>query len=174
MSYEVKFGYITGFSLVFTAYLPAGTARGEVYQPLPELAEGYYGASPATDLVAGDEIIAYVAEYVTYDGTQVYVLGNDYIYWENDIVNYEGVLISAGDETDLKVTYLGAVVGAQEYEKPADWYNILLADTLTISTSVGSIGSSSNIDESGIDNNGQPRLVNVGVIGYDEDFVKEL
>jgi hypothetical protein len=174
MSYEVRFGYISGFNLVFTAYQPNGTGRGESFQPLPELAQGYYGASPATDLIAGDEVIAYVAEYVTYDGIQVVILDYDYIYWEGDIVIYEGTLVMSGDETELKVTYLGAVVGAQEYTSPADWYDLLSASITTVSTSVGSIGSISNIDESGIDNNGQPRLVDVGVIGFEETIMKEI
>jgi len=174
MSYELKFGYITGFNLVFSAYQPDGSARGEAYQPLPEKAQGYYGASPATDLVAGDEVIAFVADYVLWENEQVYVLAFDYIFWEGELVNYEGDVVYAGDETELKVTYLGAVVGAQEYEKPADWYDLLSASLTTISISVGSIGATESLNESGLTQSGEPRTVISGTLGYVEEVMKEI
>jgi len=172
--YEVKIGYITGYNLVFTVFQPDGSGRGEPYQPLPELAEGYYGASPATDPVAGDEIIAYNAEFVTYEGEQVYILGYDYIYWENDIVNYEGELVFSGDETQLKVTSIGDVVGAQEYTVDVDFWGDFQdsIDSLTLVTGQGS--SKQTIDETGLDEHGQPKQLSSSEVGYVPTYMKEI
>lgn len=174
MSYEVKFAYITGFNLVFSAYQPNGSARGEAYQPLPELAEGYYGATPATTLIAGDEVVAFVAEFITYEGELVYILDFDYVYWENDLVNYEGGVVYTGDEVEVPVTSIGAVVGAQEYEKPADWYDILTTTIDTISTSTGQMGAANSLDETGLDAHGEPRMFETGEIGFEETIMREI
>jgi hypothetical protein len=174
MSYEIKLGYITGYNLVFTIFQPNGSGRGEPYQPLPELAEAYYGATAATDPVAGDEIVAYNAEFVTWEGEQVYVLAYDYIYWENDIVNYEGVLVRVGDETSLKVTSLGDVVGGQEFTVDIDFWGDFQdsLDSLTLVTGQGS--SRQTIDESGLDAYGQPRQLSSSEVGYVPTYMKEV
>lgn len=175
MSYEVKFGYITGQSLVFTAYQPDGTGRGIPEQLLPELADGYYAGSPTTDLVAGDEVIAYAIDNVTYGGDIVYILTYGSVFWEGDRVFVDSEWVYSFDTVDIiseAVTSVGAVVGAQEYTAPSDWYDLLSASISTISGSVGSIGAISNINDSGLDANGNPRIINEGQIGYVEEFMK--
>jgi hypothetical protein len=128
-------GYISGYNLVFAAYQPNGSGRGIEQQPLPELAEGYYGATPTIDLVAGDEVIAYVLETVTWEDETVYVLDYDSVFWEGDKVHYEGAWVTDYDTTinDI-VTSVGAVIGANEYLYEADYFDLLrnIIDGITI------------------------------------------
>lgn len=133
MSNPVKFGYISGFNLVFSAYQEDGSGRGIQQQPLPELAEGYYGATPITDLVAGDEIIAYVLEDVYWEDDQVYVLTYDSIFWENDQISYEGAWVIDYDTTITDVvTSVGDVVGANEYSISASDFSSMIDDLETL------------------------------------------
>ena len=128
-NYGIKFGYVTGQKLCFSAYQPNGIGRGVEGQPLPELAKSYYGATPLTDLVAGDEVIAYVLDRVTYGGSPVVVLAPDGIYYEGARVRYgEQWVISNDSSSSQLVTIIGDVVGAQEWEHAANWFDLMDID----------------------------------------------
>ena len=132
-SYAVKFGYVTGQKLCFSAYDPNGTGRGIEGQSLPELAKGYYGATPLTDLVAGDEVVAYVLDQVTYGGSPVVILSPNSIYYEGARVRYEEQWVISNDSTSNQlVTSIGAVVGAQEWEHVANWFDLMDVDVNNI------------------------------------------
>jgi len=117
--YEVKFGFASGCSLVFSAFSPAGQGRGLEQQPLTEIfPTGYYVTTPATVLFAGDMVLIYLLEKVLFDDAPVSVLTSDYVYYENDLVQWEGDwVIDFDTEISEPVTLLGKTVGQGEYSE---------------------------------------------------------
>jgi hypothetical protein len=169
----IKLGYITGFDLVFSVYQEDGSGIGLAFQPLPELAEGYYGANPLVALEAGNEVVAYSLDYLAWEGSNLVILNFDNLAWEGNVLSYEGQwLITYDSQSYDNLVDVGAVVGAQEYTAPSDWYDLLSASITTVSGSVGSIGAISNINDSGLDANGNPRVIKEGQIGFVEEFMK--
>jgi len=118
VSYKVKFGFPTGYNLVFSAFQPGGAGRGLEQQPLPEIqAKGYYVATPITSLVVGDMVLAYEIEDVYWEDDLVYILSDVSIYYEGDRVHWEGEWIFYSDEeASENVVCLGDVVGSGEYK----------------------------------------------------------
>jgi hypothetical protein len=173
MSYEVKMGYISGFNLVFSAYQPDGNGRGIEQQPLPELRTGYYGATPLTDLVAGDEVIACLLEFVYWENAQLYILTDDYVYYEDARVAYEEVWVTTSDiQINDPVTSVGAVVGANEYAVAADYFTSIQDDINDIITDERTVN---NIyDETGVTSKGQPRQLIVSTVGYVKTEMQEI
>jgi len=118
----IKMGFQSGWRVVFSAYQPDGTGRGVINQPLPEVFNsGYYRANPVTDLVVGDVVLVYQNDQVYWESGPVYVLTEDFVYYEGARVTYEenwvydfGTLIN-----DL-VTSIGYTVGSAEYSDIID------------------------------------------------------
>lgn len=122
MSYEVKFGFQPGKNLVFTAFQPSGIGRGLAYQFLLEVVNhGYYRATPATTLVVGDMVLVYEQEKVYWESALVYVLNDDYIFYDGEYVLHEGEYVRNYDaEVNEKVFSIEKVVGTGEYESVTD------------------------------------------------------
>lgn len=120
--YEVKFAYQPGCNLVFSAFQPCGTGRGIEQQPLPEIRPtGYYVTTPITDLVAGDMVLVYELESVLWEDVPVYISTEDYIYYEDDKVHWEGEwLVSVDDSFSDIVTWCGDPIGSGEYSSAID------------------------------------------------------
>lgn len=146
--YEVKFGYISGFSLVFAAFQPCGEGRGIEQQSLTERRPtGYYFGSPLTDLVIGDEVLAYILESLTWESDPLYILTQDYLYWEGDRLYWEGEwLFSTDDIISELLTWVGDPIGAGEYDESTSFY---LNDdgTSKLDTIIESFTRSNNIYE---------------------------
>jgi hypothetical protein len=175
VSHEIKFGYITGQNLCFSAYQPDGSGRGIEQQPLSELSEGYYSGSPITSLAAGDEIVAYNLETVTWESEPIYIFVYGFVYWDGDIVSYEENWIYSYEDTDIVyeiVTSLGDVVGANEYTVPASDYASIITDLEDLI--VGQQTINVNIDESGLTETGQPRSLASALVGFVETNMKEI
>lgn len=117
MSYEVKFGFATGHSLVFSAFQPSGAGRGLEQQPLPEIrAKGYYVATPITSLVASDMVLAYELENVYWEDDLVYILSYENVFYEGARVYYEEDWVMDFDSTFLdEVTSTDDPIGVGEY-----------------------------------------------------------
>lgn len=113
----VKFGFLTGYDLVFAAYQPNGNGRGMANQPLYEVfPTGYYRAEPAIDFVDGDVVLVYDRETVTWEDEIVVYLTYDYVFYEGKQVYYEGDWVMDLDNTyNDVVRWTGDVVGSGEY-----------------------------------------------------------
>jgi len=120
--YEVKFGFQPGKNLVFTAFRPSGTGRGLAYQFLLEvLNHGYYRATPVTTLVVGDMVLVYEQENVYWESALVYILNDDYIFYNGAYVFHDGEYVRNYDaEVNEKVFSIEKVVGTGEYESAID------------------------------------------------------
>lgn len=156
-------------------YQPSGALRGEPFQSLPELALGYYSCTPTTDLQAGDEVVAFSADFLYWEYDKVLFYNYGEVYWEGDIVTYEEVFVYSSDAADLAGENLydvGSVVGANEFTIPAE-------DYATIFTNIGDliIGQqtvTSNYDQTDLTQSGQLRQLNVGEIGFVKEEMKEV
>lgn len=117
MSYEVKFGFATGYNLVFAAFQPNRTGRGIENQPLYErMPTGFYTAEPATRLIDGDMVLVYDLETVYWEDERVTYLTYDYVFYEDEQVYYEGDWVMNLDTTySDTVHWTGKVVGQGEF-----------------------------------------------------------
>lgn len=113
----VKFGFQTGWNLVFTVFQAGGALRGLAYQPLPETTvPGYYSATPLTDLVVGDVVLVYQNEQVYWQSDPIYILTEDFVYYEGVKVTYEeGWVYDFDTLVNSIVTTIGVTVGSAEY-----------------------------------------------------------
>lgn len=118
MSYEVKFGFPTGYNLAFSVFQPSGIGRGFAHQFLQEVVnQGYYRATPITNLVVGDAVIVYRQEKVLYESEGVLYLDYEYVFWEDEYIAHEGEYVRDLDtESNQKVFWTEEPVGTGEYE----------------------------------------------------------
>lgn len=163
----VKFGFLTGYNLVFAAFQPNGTGRGLENQPLYEIVPvGYYRAEPAIALEDGDVVLAYELETVLWDDEIVVYLTYDYVFYEGKQVYYEGDWVMDLDNTYNDVVHwTGDVVGSGEYIFGTGDISELVDDVETL---VAQQGTVVNVyDETG--NGAEPQVLtalgNVGVSG---------
>lgn len=121
--YEVKFAYVSGCSFVFTAFQPSGAGRGIANQPLPEIRPtGFYTATPITDLDIGDVVLVYNLETLYWEDDPLYILTEDFLYYEGERLYWEGEWLMWPDDTINDVlTWVGDPIGAGEYDSPIDF-----------------------------------------------------
>jgi len=117
MGYDCKFGFATGYQLVFAAFQPNRTGRGIENQSLYErVPTGFYTAEPATDLEDGDVVLVYDYETVYWEDDTVVVLSYEGVLYEGEQVYYEGEKVIDFDSTSNDVVnWTGKVVGQGEY-----------------------------------------------------------
>lgn len=113
----VKFAYQSGYSLGFTAYHSDGTGRGIANQPLYEVRPtGYYSGLPITSLASGDVVLVYILETIYYENDVVFILTQNYVFYEGNRVYYEGEWVFDFDDlVDDIVTWVGSPIGSGEY-----------------------------------------------------------
>ncbi len=115
---EIKFAWVSGYRLVFTAFAPDDTARGIIHQLLPEIYNtGYYRATPLTDLVVGDYVLVYRQENIYWEDELVVYLTPEHVFYEGEIVTYEGEYVFDFDsQLNERVYWIGNPIGAGEYD----------------------------------------------------------
>jgi hypothetical protein len=121
--YEIKFGYVSGYSLIFAAFQPSGAGRGIANQPLPEIRPtGFYIATPITDLEVGDVVLVYNLETLYWEDDPLYIETEDFLTYEGERLHWEGEWLMWPDDTISDVlTWVGDPLGAGEYESPIDF-----------------------------------------------------
>jgi hypothetical protein len=160
--FEVKFAYLTGYNLAFSAFQPSGDGRGIELQPLKERRPtGFYNATPITDLVAGDEVLVYNLDTLTWENDPLFTLTQDYLYWEGDRLYWGDDWLSDTDNLISDVlTYAGNPVGSGEFSSAID-ITLILNDLLTGQTTV-----TYEFDSTGGGGQMQGRQISAGNLGY--------
>lgn len=134
MSFDVKFGFATGYNLVFAAFQPDRTGRGIENQPLYErVPTGFYTAEPATILEDGDVVLVYDNETVYWEDEAVVVLTEENVLYESEQVYHEGQMIFDLDSISTdRVNWTGKVVGQGEYTFGSGDVSSLVDDVETL------------------------------------------
>lgn len=117
MSFEVKFGWLIGYELGWTAYQPDGTGRGIHNQHLPEVKNsGYYRDTPATDLIVGDTVLVYRREEMEHEDVLMHYLEYEDVYHEGVQMHWEGEYMKDIDtQTNQQVVWIENPVGTGEF-----------------------------------------------------------
>jgi len=141
---EIKFGFTSGLSLCFTVFDKNGNFRTIEHIPLYELKDtGYYTGTAPVDLTTGDIILAYELEAVTYDDVGTTISTYERVYYEGDLVFYEGGEVFWYDSASVDVvTWTGDPIGSGEYVSQSD----IIAYLISIST--GQTTTTSDVDTS--------------------------
>ena len=169
MPYEVKFGFATGYNLVFAAFQPAGTGRGVANQPLYEIRPtGYYRAESATQLEDGDVVLVYDYETVYWEDEAVVYLAYEYVFYEEEQVYYEGLKVVDFDSTSSDVVHwAGDVVGAGEYTFGAGDVSELVDNVDTLIAQQGTVTNVYNEVSADAEPQVLTSLGSIGVAGGD-------
>lgn len=150
MADEVKVGYASGYTLCFAAFQPNGTGRGIEQQPLPEIRPtGYYHGTPITSLEAGDVVLAYIQENLTWEDDPLTILDYQYLEWEGERLSYEGEWlrsytryvdgVSYEDTYGSDLTWVGNPVGVGEYTFAISNYTSIITNIESIVTGATSV-----------------------------------
>lgn len=161
--YDVKFGFATGYNLVFAAFQPSGIGRGMANQPLYEVfPAGYYRCEPATQFVEGDMVLVYDLETITWEDAIVVYLDYDYVFYEGKQVYWEGDWVRDLDNSYNDVVYwTGDVVGSGEFTFRSGEVSSLVDDVDTLLEWRGTVNNS--YDERTVGAEGQA-LMSTGVL----------
>jgi hypothetical protein len=132
MAFDIKFGYATGYDLVFTVFEPNGAQRGTSHQPLYEIPPtGYYRAESAEQLQDGDVVLVYNNEILYWEEDPLtYLLTYGYMLYDGEQLYWEGEPLYDYDETVTEnLTWVGDTVGSGEYTIGAGDYTTIYNNT---------------------------------------------